>query len=95
MAEDTGLADRLVAMRNRLDNYRLRNAAVLEREREQEKLEEAEAETRRQLEEEHARTLKEADQVHPTTVSISPAPAPAPFGTMVTEKDAIDWLKQS
>lgn len=89
----------------------------MEREREQEKLEEAEAETRRQLEEEHARTLKEAgkrgqiihifdmllipsnaiykDQVHPTTVSISPALAPAPFGTMVTEKDAIDWLKQS
>lgn len=29
MAEDTGLADRLVAMRNRLDNYRLRNAAVV------------------------------------------------------------------
>lgn len=29
MAEDSGLADRLVAMRNRLDNYRLRNAAVV------------------------------------------------------------------
>ncbi|KAI7878479.1 hypothetical protein K492DRAFT_196820 [Lichtheimia hyalospora FSU 10163] len=92
MSEDSGLADRLVAMRNRLDNYRLRNAAVLEREREQEKLKEAEAETRRQLEEEHARTLKEADQVPPTsTVS----PAPSPFATMVTEKDAINWLKQS
>ncbi|KAI9321609.1 hypothetical protein BX666DRAFT_1903939 [Dichotomocladium elegans] len=98
--------DRVHALRLRLEQYRIRHAAILKQEEDQKRIEHAEAETRRQLLEEHAKLTagqsaeKEPIQPPPppsqittTTAITQPQPFRFDFATAVTEEEAIHWLK--
>ncbi|KAI8148396.1 hypothetical protein BJV82DRAFT_663777 [Fennellomyces sp. T-0311] len=85
----------LADLRARLEQYRQRHSAVLKKELEQERIEHAEAETRKRLQ-----ALLEAEQQQPSTAAPAPSDAtPSQFLSnafaMVSEKDAIKWLKSN
>ncbi|KAI9496325.1 hypothetical protein BDB00DRAFT_869622 [Zychaea mexicana] len=85
----------LASMRERLDRYRQRHAAVLKKEQEKERIDQAEAETRKRLQE--LLEAEQAQQQNPTNSpsnhnNIPPQLLSNAFA-MVSEKDAISWLK--
>ncbi|KAI9270801.1 hypothetical protein BDA99DRAFT_557596 [Phascolomyces articulosus] len=85
----------LANMRDRLKQYRQRHAAVLKKERERERIVQAEAETRKRLQEllEAEQAQKKLQQNPPDPTSSIPQHFLSNAFAMVSEKDAINWLK--